>query len=117
MNGVPHAREVRAKGSCMGGLLAVVVEAVAGMIGAGIAVRASPVGGLPLAPRLVAGALGGAIVGSLLGALVGGPPAGDAAAAAAAGGFDATAAILQLAGGAAGGAGLAAIVGQFVHGE
>lgn len=93
----------------MEGIVAIAVQALAGIAGGGVAGQVVKTAGMALLPKLLSGALGGVAGGSLIGAILGG--AGDPAAAAA-GGLDLGSLIGQLAGGAVGGGALTAIVGQ-----
>lgn len=92
----------------MEGIVAVAVQALAGIAGGGVASQVVKSAGMALLPTLLSGALGGVAGGSLIGAILGG--AGDPAAAA--GGLDLGSLIGQLTGGAVGGGALTAIVGQ-----
>jgi len=93
----------------MDGIVAIIVQAVAGMAGGGLTGQVIKTAGMALLPKLLSGAVGGVAGGSLVGAMLGG--AADPTAAAA-GGLDFGALIGQLAGGAVGGGALTAVVGK-----
>lgn len=101
----------------MEGIVAIIVQAVAGAAGGGIVGNLIKTAGMALLPKLLSGAIGGVAGGSILGALLGGggvDPAAVADATTAAGGMNVGALIAQLVGGVAGGGALTAIVAQFM---
>ncbi|NDV52337.1 MULTISPECIES: hypothetical protein [unclassified Salipiger] len=99
----------------MEGIAAIIVQAIAGMVGGGVAGQLVKTVGMAVLPKLLSGAIGGILGGSAIGAILGGgDPTAAADAATAAGGLDIGALISQLLGGAAGGGVLTAIVGQFL---
>ena len=95
----------------MEGIAALIVNAIAGMVGGGVAGNLVKTAGMALLPKLISGAVGGIIGGTALGSIMGGAPIDPAAATAAAGGIDWGTLIAQIVGGGAGGGILTAIVG------
>ncbi len=102
----------------MEGIAAIIVNAIAGMVGGGLAGNLVKTAGMALLPKLLSGAVGGVLGGTAVGALLGGGGAVDpAAVAAAAGGIDWGTLIAQIVGGGAGGGILTAIVGAALGGR
>jgi hypothetical protein len=99
------------RGSEMEGIVAIIVNAIAGMDGGGIAGTLIKNAGMALLPKLLSGAGGVVVGGSLLGSMFGGA-AIDPAAASAVGGIDWGTLIAPIIGGGAGGGILTAIVGM-----
>lgn len=86
-----------------------VIQAIAGIIGGGIAGNLFRVAATAMLPKVISGALGGIALGSLLTGLLGAAPAIDPAAVA--GSFETAALIAQIGGGLLGGALLTGLVG------
>jgi hypothetical protein len=107
-----HRADRGNRGADMEGIAAIIVNAIAGMVGGGVAGNLVKTAGLALLPKLLSGAVGGVIGGAALGSMFGGAPVDPAAATAAAGGIDWGTLIAQLIGGGAGGGILTAIVGS-----
>lgn len=102
-------------------LLSIVIQAISGIIGGGIAGNLLTVAATTIPPKLVAGALGGIAGGSLLASLItGGAATADPAAAAgdavvAAGSFDLATLLAQIGGGLIGGGLLTVLVGAVLR--
>ena len=96
----------------MEGIVAIIVQAIAGAAGGGIAGNLIKSVGMSIGPKLISGALGGVAGGSILGAIFSGGTVADPAAAA--GGMDMASLIVQLVGAVVGGGALTGIAGQFL---
>jgi hypothetical protein len=101
----------------MEGIVAIIVQAIAGAVGGWGAGNLVKSAAMDLLPKIISGVIGGVAGGSILGALVGGggvDPNAAADAAAATGSLDVGQLIAQLIGGVGGGGILTALVGQFM---
>lgn len=103
-------------GERMDALQPIVIQAIAGIIGGGIAGNLIRVAATAMLPKVIAGALGGIAMGTLFASLLGRvvpamDPAATGDAAAAASSVDAAALLAQIGGGLIGGALLTGLVG------
>lgn len=100
-------------------LLSIVIQAISGVIGGGIAGNLFKAAATNMLPKLVSGVIGGIAGGSLLASLIGGTapvdPAATAEAVAATGSVDIAALLAQIGGGLFGGAALTGIVGAVLQ--
>jgi hypothetical protein len=101
----------------MEGIAAIIVQAIAGAVGGGVAGTLIKTVGMAILPKIIAGALGGVAGGSILGELVKGfgiDPGTAADAATAVGQIDFATLAAQVIGALGGGGVLTAIAGQFL---
>lgn len=92
----------------MEGIVAIIVQAVAGMVGGGIAGQMVKTVGMAVLPKLLAGAVGGVAGGSLLGAVFGTGTVDPVST----GGLDVAQLLVQVVGGLVGGGALTGIAGK-----
>ena len=94
----------------MEGVVAIIVQAIAGAAGGGVAVAMIRSAGMALLPKLVSGAIGGVAGGSILGAIFAGGDVADPGAAA--GALDTGARIVEVVGALVGGGVLTGVAGR-----
>ena len=95
-------------------LMPIIIQAVSGIVGAGVAGTVVKAAAMANLPRILSGAVGGVAGGTLIASLLGGgavDPVATAEAATAASGLDIGALLGQVLGGAVGGGALTALIG------
>lgn len=93
----------------MEAIIPIIIQAVSGMAGGGVAATIMKQAAMSLLPKLLAGGIGGIAGGSALGGIIGSAIGGDPA-----GGMDIGSIIGDVVGGAAGGGVLTGLAGMFM---